>query len=338
MNTDTGGRTRGARPFSTLHRLEFDVPWPPKHVAAYLLDGPEPILVDAGRPTDDARATLEDELERFDISVSDIEHVLVTHPHSDHLGQAATLREAGATIHASGPALERLRTPVEAFRENVEETARVMGYRGEQYADVVDAEVDSFRRDRRLLDPDATEPITPGSSVSVGGREFAAIETPGHQIHHLSFETELAGTTALFAGDALIEPFRAGAFHVGIARGADEGIDRYYDAMDRLGETAATHVFPGHGPTFEDPQRVVRRTRDRLGTLLEETVDALAALEPATTLEIAEERAGTVRYTAPVMDTFGALGTLERRGRVRSDVDEGVRYYRTATATHDASD
>ena len=36
-----------------VHRLVFDVDWPPGHVACYLVDGPEPILVDAAAPDHD---------------------------------------------------------------------------------------------------------------------------------------------------------------------------------------------------------------------------------------------------------------------------------------------
>ncbi|WP_121742310.1 MBL fold metallo-hydrolase [Natronorubrum halophilum] len=329
MNTDTGGCRRGDRVFSTVHRLEFDVPWPPKHVAAYVIDGPEPILVDAGTPTDAGEEALEDGLEREGYALADIEHVLVTHAHSDHLGQVPTLRAAGATVHAPAAALERLERDPDAVRSTVRETAVSTGYSGGDLEEIVDGELESFRRHRGLLGTEATRPIAPETAFSVGDREFTPVETPGHEIDHLSFETELEGTTVLFSGDALIEPFRAGAFHVGIDRGAYDGVDRYYDAMDRLFETTATHGFPGHGPAFENPHRVVELTRNRLDTLLGETEAALAAIEPATPLAVAKERAGSVRYIAPVLDTLGALGTLENRGSVAHDTEDGARYYRT---------
>lgn len=329
MDTDTGSACRGDRTFSTVHRLEFDVPWPPKHVAAYVIDGPEPILVDAGTPVDAGEAALEAGLERFGYAIADVEHVLVTHAHSDHLGQAGTLRDAGATIHAPAAALERLARDPASVRETVRNTARSVGFADEDLEEIVDEELESLRRDVGVLDPERTRPIEPGIAFSIGDRRFRSFLTPGHEMNHLSFETELDGTTVLFSGDALIEPFRAGAFHAGIGWDTYDGVDRYYDAMDRLLKTTATHAFPGHGPTFEDPHRVVGLTRDRLDTLLEETEVALAAIEPATPLEIAEERAGSVRYLAPVMDTMGALGTLENRGAVTYDLEDGVRYYRT---------
>lgn len=331
MDTDASrGACRPDDDRSAVHRLEFDVPWPPKHVAAYLLDGPEPILVDAGAHDREAEDALREGLERLGYGLSDVEHVLVTHVHSDHVGQLEPLRAAGATIHVPGAALERLKTDLETLRAGFEETAREVGYRDEALENVVEEELASFERDRTLVAHEDTRPIVPDETLTVGGREFRPIETPGHEVDHLCYETDLDGERVLFSGDALIESFRAGAFHVGIAPGAYEAVDAYYEAMDRLEGTAAVRGYPGHGPVFEEPGRVVDLTRDRLDALVAETAEAVAAIEPANPLSIATERAGSVRYIAPVMDTMGALGTLERRGEVRHGMEDGVRYYRTA--------
>ncbi|WP_408959155.1 MBL fold metallo-hydrolase [Natrinema sp. 74] len=330
MTTDSScGTVRADRARSRIHRLEFDVPWPPKHVAAYLLEGPESILVDAGAPGEVGQSELLEGLAEIDREPADVDHVLVTHVHSDHIGQLPALREAGATVHVPAAALSRLERDLETARAEMWEAATAAGYRGDKREELVDEEIDEIGRDRRLIDLETAHPVDPTEPFTVGGREFRAFETPGHEINHCCYETTLEGTTVLFAGDALIEPFRAGAFQVGIDRGADEAVDDYYTAMDRLRETDATHVFPGHGPSFEDPQRVIETTRDRLDELLAETQEATAAIEPATPLSIAKERAGTVRHMAPVLDTLGALGTLERRDEVTSDLDDGVRYYET---------
>ncbi|QCS43102.1 MBL fold metallo-hydrolase [Natrinema versiforme] len=330
MTTDAScGAVRADSDLSCIRRLEFDVPWPPKHVAAYLLEGPEPILIDAGAPGEDGGSELRDGLAEFGYEPADIDHVLVTHVHSDHIGQLPALRDTGATVHVSQAAISRLERDLETVRSGLRETARSAGYRGEDGDDVLEEELESRRRDRRLIDAETVQPFDPVGPVSVGGREFEVFETPGHEIDHCCYETTVDGTTVLFAGDTLIEPFRAGAFQVGFDRGAYEGVEAYDEAMDRLAETTATHVFPGHGPAFEDPQRVIRTTRERLDTLLEETRTALEAIEPATPLSIAEERVGNVRYHAPVLDTLGALGTLENRGSVSYETDDGVRYYET---------
>lgn len=332
MTTDPAcGTVPDDRARSRIHRLEFDVSWPPKHAAAYLIEGPEPILVDAGAPADAGRTELREGLAAVGYEPADIAHVIITHVHSDHVGQLPTLREAGATVHVSSAALPRLERDPDAVEPEVRKTAKSAGYRGDDLEAVVAAELDSLARDRRLVDPESVRPIDPAAPFTVGGREFRAVETPGHEIDHLCFETTIEGTTVLFAGDALIEPFRAGAFQVGFEPGAYRAVDEYYRAMDRLAETTATYVCPGHGPEFEDPRGVVETTRDRLDALLAETRTALEAIEPATPLQIAEQRVGEVRYHAPVLDTLGALGTLENRGMVaiETETGSGVRYYET---------
>ncbi|ARS88812.1 MBL fold metallo-hydrolase [Natrarchaeobaculum aegyptiacum] len=312
---------------SAVHRLEFDVPWPPKHVAAYLIEGSEPILVDAGGYDSDAETTLREELEQVGYGLADVAHVLITHVHSDHIGQVDALREAGATIHVPAAALERLEVDDSVLREGFERVARSAGYDGDKLEEVVSEELESFERDRRLVAHEETQELEAGQPLEIGGREFRSIETPGHEADHLCFETDLDGERVLFSGDALIESFRAGAFHVGIAPGAYDAVDAYYEAMDRLEGTDAVRAYPGHGQVFEDPQGTVKLTRDRLDELVAGTLEAVAAVEPATPLSIATERVDTVRYIAPVLDTMGALGTLERRGAVTYEVDDGVRYY-----------
>ena len=74
-------------------RLEFDIEWPPKHVAAYLVEGPEPVLVDAGAPGEEAREQFVSVLASHGYEPEDVEHVVVTHPHTDHTGQVPLLLE-----------------------------------------------------------------------------------------------------------------------------------------------------------------------------------------------------------------------------------------------------
>jgi glyoxylase-like metal-dependent hydrolase (beta-lactamase superfamily II) len=314
----------------SIRRLEFDVSWPPEHVAAYLVDGPEPILIDAGTPGEAGRASLDTGLERAGYAPTDVEHVLVTHPHVDHVGQLSTLREAGATIHAPRAALDYFETGAEPTRSTVRSVARSVGYDGDTLATVVEDTRSSLERNRTLLEAVDARPIDPTAPFSVGGRRFVPIETPGHQIHHLCFEATVDGERTLFSGDALVEPFRPGALHVWLDRGAYESVEALSVAMDRLEGTTATTAFPGHGPVFRDPSEVVDLTRDRIDSLLERTLSALEAVEPATPLSVAERRSGDLHHTVQVLDVVGALGTLERDGRVGHEERDGVRYYRTA--------
>ena len=312
----------------TVHRLEFDVSWPPFHVAAYLVDGPEPILIDAGPPGGEAKTALVDQLHPLGYEPAEIDHVVLTHPHVDHVGQVPTLRAAGAEIYATAAVCEQLRRSESALEAGVREVGAAAGYEGEELDDAVDQALESLRRNRDLVAPDRTVQFPANGGFAVGDRRFRAIRTPGHQQFHASLETTVDGSPVLFSGDALIESFRPGILHVGLDHGAYDAVDAFRRGLDRLAESAADRVYPGHGPIFDDREGVVDLTRRRLDRLVAGTRDALGTIQPATPVETATERVGEIRYALQLLDTIGALGTLEVRGEATVEVEEGRRYYR----------
>ena len=60
-----------------VHRIEFTVDWPPGHVAAYLVGGPEPLLIDAGMAGDRGRRELDAGIEAAGYDVADVSHLLL---------------------------------------------------------------------------------------------------------------------------------------------------------------------------------------------------------------------------------------------------------------------
>ena len=330
MSSECASGTEGTPSLDGVVRIEFEVDWPPGHAVAWLVDGPEPVLVDAGAPGETATETLADALDTHGYGVGDIDHLVVTHPHSDHVGQVPTLLEAGARLYAPGPALEQLRRDPEDLEAAVRQTAREAGLDGDRVDRAVEQAVDSLERDRRLLPPDEVDVAFDfGEPFDAGGHVFTPLYTPGHQKTHASFLAELGGT-ALFPGDALIEPFRAAAIHAGIDRGAYRAIDAFYDAMDRFEAVEADRAFPGHGPAFDDIGGAVDSTRASLDSLVEDTAEALRAVEPTSPAEVSYERVGPAEHPATLLDTLGALGSLADAGRAECRLVDGVRRYESS--------
>jgi len=313
-----------------VFRLEFEVPWSPYHVAAYLIEDDEPILVDAGGPSDGGKEVLSERLGCLGYEPEGVSDVIVTHPHSDHIGLVPELRDAGADVHVPRPALEQVRRTDEELEEGVCEVGHEVGYEGERLDSAVEKAVSSLERNRRLLEPDAegTHELEYDEFV-VGGRTFETYRTPGHQIHHASFLTEVDGENLLFSGDAVVETFRPAALHTGIDHGAFDAVDAFYDAMDTFDSLDADHVLPGHGPVFTDLGGAVDSTRDALNELVGETVAAVDAVEPASPVEVTKERCGEIKYPGQLLDVIGALGTLEGKDEVVYKKEDGIREYTT---------
>lgn len=152
-------RTADSLPIA-ISRFDFDIEWPPKHAAAYLIETTEPILIDTGNPDDRAEETIRDGLDANGLELADVEAVIVTHPHSDHIGQVPLLREAGATVYAPAPVLERLERDPDDLADGVREIGRSAGYQGEAIEHEIERAQNSLRRNRRLLAPTTRSPTS----------------------------------------------------------------------------------------------------------------------------------------------------------------------------------
>ena len=324
-------RERGdERGSPAVHRIEFSIEWPPWTAAAYLVARDEPILVDAGVPGESGEEELRDGLAAHGYAPADVDHLLLTHPHSDHLGQVPTLRDAGTTVYAAEATLDRLRRSEGDLEAGVRAAAREAGLDEAGVDREVDRALDSLRRNRRLLPPEEVDvALSFGESFDAGGLSLTPLHTPGHQAEHLAFAADLGDERALFSGDVLVEPFRAAALNVGLDRGADEAVGDFYRAYDRLADREFDRVYPGHGPVFETYGAVLDATRERLDDTVADVSAALATAQPASPVDVTEARGKRLDPPAAMLDTVGALGYLDDEGAATHAVEDGVRRYRT---------
>ena len=260
-------------PIEDVHRIEFSVEWPPGHVAAYLLDGPEPLLIDAGMTGEQAYEELEEGLARAGYDTADVAHLVVTHPHVDHIGQVpAVIEAADPLVYAPAGVRDRLARDAEALASAVERNATAAGIVGERRERSVEMAVRSLERNRDLLAPSnvdcwigdgngrgangteerqesqkgkksakherdersGKDEESEPDAITVGGVPFEAIATPGHQADHLCFETAMDGERVLFAGDTALAPFRPVLLQVGLDEGVERGLPAFEGSLDRL--------------------------------------------------------------------------------------------------------
>ena len=72
-----------------------------KSVNAFLLKGDEPTLVDCGEKTPASFEALRAGLRREGLELKDLQKIVITHAHVDHMGMAAQVAEASGA-EASG--------------------------------------------------------------------------------------------------------------------------------------------------------------------------------------------------------------------------------------------
>lgn len=179
----------------------------------YLIDGREPVLVDAGTGLDSDAVIEGIRL----VCRGGPSAIVATHCHFDHAGGiAAIAEEFGCPVHAGRRDVPSLRSP---DRRTV---SRMFGC------------------DMRPVD---ALPLREGDVVDTGAHSFSVLETPGHTEGSICLFEEGSGT--LISGDTLF----IGGFGRTDFEGGSMGDMRA--SLRRLSKLDIRVVFPGHGSTCE---------------------------------------------------------------------------------------
>jgi glyoxylase-like metal-dependent hydrolase (beta-lactamase superfamily II) len=172
-------------------------------VNAWLLRGDPLTLVDAGPANDEAFEALRAGLRDEGVRLEDIELVLGTHHHLDHVGLAATVREAsGAEIALLGEAADYVAAAAEQIERDRAYSHSLMAAHGvpddvisdnESFWDFLRENSATFAADVRVAD---------GDVVRAGGRDLEVFARPGHSRSDTLFVDHDAAEA--FVGDHLL--------------------------------------------------------------------------------------------------------------------------------------
>ncbi len=187
----------------------------------YAVAAPDgPVLVDtgSGRDTDRILANAERDL---DTPVA----ALLTHAHADHSQGTPDLQRRSITVHASEATGDLL----------ADGTDEELGLEAAKRSDVYPQSYE-FRHAR----PDET--IEPGTTVTVAGRSFEAVQFAGHAADHVCYLTEIDGETACFVGDAVYPDGSISLLNV-----PGSSLEAYRRDVTNLEGRDIDLLLPGHG-------------------------------------------------------------------------------------------
>jgi glyoxylase-like metal-dependent hydrolase (beta-lactamase superfamily II) len=152
----------------------------------YVLDTPDPVLVDTG-PADTAESIL-DALDALGIAPAELAYIVPTHAHLDHAGGAGHLAPVceNATVVCHPKAVPFLtdEAKLDHLAASVE---RAIGM-SEPYGEP------------RVIDRERCLVLEDGDSLDVGDRELQVIDAPGHAPHQFCLYD--AVSDVLFSADA----------------------------------------------------------------------------------------------------------------------------------------
>src|SRR5215207_704958 len=282
-------------------------------VNAWLLHGSPLTLVDTGPKLEPALAALEQGLAREGLRVEDLELVLATHHHLDHVGLAATIRRrSGATVAV----LDRVADYVERYTEQIEQDRvfahRLMAHHGVPARVIADDEPfwDFHRRGSEDVGVDLR--LGDGDSVQAGGRVLRVVARPGHSTTDTLLVDDREGVA--FTGDHLLESISSNTEIYDADRAEDgraRSRRRYLDALERTAAMPLDRLLTGHGPPVTGHRRLIAARiaehEDRCTRIAE-----ILRAGPQTAYDIAG-RLWSARTVAeqPLLVIFEVVGHLE---------------------------
>jgi glyoxylase-like metal-dependent hydrolase (beta-lactamase superfamily II) len=314
-----------------IHRLQIPTPFAVGRVNCYLIEDEPLTLVDTGPNSGKALDELGTQLAARGHSIDDIELVIVTHQHIDHLGLVEIVVEhSGAEVAALGIAAERLANFDEDAEAEDAFAIELMLRNG--IPEEVTAALRSVSRSFRGWGSrvTVTKPLEDGQSMPFGDRVLQALHRPGHSPSDTIFWD--AERQILIGADHLLPTISSNPL---IARPLDGSEQRmqalvaYIESMRKTREMPIEFVLPGHGDPVVDHVALID---DRFAKYerSKEKIYGLLGDGPRTGYELAQAIWGNVAVTQAFLtlsEVIGHADLLVNEGRVREAEDEAVVRY-----------
>jgi glyoxylase-like metal-dependent hydrolase (beta-lactamase superfamily II) len=320
--------------------LRIPTPFQVGRVNCYLLEDEPLTLIDAGPNSGKALDELEHQLEALGHRIEDLELVIISHQHIDHLGLVDIVAtRSGAEVGA----IDVVVPFVENFGGDAErddrDAAELMLRHGisEEVVTALRQVTGSFRAWGSKAN--VTRPFADGDVLRFRDRELEVQLRPGHSPSDTLFWD--AERRILIAADHLIKHISSNPL---ISRPLDGSAERRqalvedHDSLKRTRELPAEIVLAGHGEPITDHVALIDE-RFRLHQRRAGKLYSLIAEQPRTGHELAQALWGDVAVTQAFLtlsEVIGHVDLLVNAGHVR-ERDDGVvvRYEATADTTRE---
>lgn len=310
-----------------IHRLAIPTPFAVGRVNVYLIEDDPLTLVDAGPNSGRALDELQMRLRDRGHSIDDIELILLTHQHIDHLGLvdivASHSKADVAAIDVAVPFVEnysqaaaeddRFATDLMLRHGMPEDVVRALGSVSQAFrAWGAKAKVSRVLRD--------------GEKIELRDRVLETHFRPGHSPTDTVFYD--AERKTLLAADHLLRHISSNPLMsrpVG-ATERQQSLVIYLESLAKTKEMDIDLVLPGHGDPITDHRTLIDE-RFALHRRRAEKIHKLISERSRTAYELAQALWGNIAVTQAFLTLSEVLGhtdILQNEGRVREVDEEGV--------------
>jgi glyoxylase-like metal-dependent hydrolase (beta-lactamase superfamily II) len=308
-----------------IRRLQIPTPFAVGRVNCYLIEDEPLTLVDTGPNSGKSLDELQRQLDEAGHSIEEIELIVITHQHIDHLGLVEIIAShSGAEVAA----IDVVVPFMESYGTDTERDDEFAGGLMRRYGipdDVVSA-LRSVSASFRGWGSAAkvTRPLADGELLELRDRTLEVQHRPGHSPSDTVFwDSERA---ILLCADHLIAHISSNPLLSRPLDGTDhrpKALVTYLESLARTRELPAEILLPGHGEPITDHVSLIDE-RFALHRRRAEKLRKLIAEHPRTAYELAQELWGNVAVTQAFLtlsEVVGHVDLLIDAGLVREVAD-----------------
>jgi glyoxylase-like metal-dependent hydrolase (beta-lactamase superfamily II) len=313
-----------------IHCLPIPTPFLVGRVNCYLIEDDPLTLVDTGPNSGKSLDELESALAAHGRRIEDLELIILTHQHMDHVGLLEILeRRSGAEVaafHMLGPYLEDWAASAALDDEFAQQVMRRHGVPAE-LATVLGSVGAAFRAFGS--GGHVTRLLHDGDTIAMRDRELKVFHRPGHSPSDTIFWDERR--RLLIGGDHLLSHISSNPL---VSRPLDGGADAsrpqaligYIDSMRATRELPAEIVLAGHGDPIDGHAELIDE-RLRMHDRRARKMLRMLADRPLSAYEVAIGTWGNIAVTQAfltISEVLGHMDLLVRDGLATERSEDGV--------------
>jgi len=310
-----------------IFKIKVPIPFHAKYVNVYALNTGVLSLIDVGPKTDAAFNVLNHGLEKLGLSLREVERIICTHRHVDHMGLSKRVKEisnAETYIHESEKEkAQNLHAEIDNYIKTVEPTILEAGVPRQ----VLDMTANYYNILKRVSEPvEIDNTLKDGDTLDFGEVKLRVVHCPGHSEGSMCLYDEKR--KLLFSGDHILKEITPNPFMSALYMEAP--LKTYLDSLRKIERLDVETVLPGHGEMIYD-HRVVIQNLFRHHEARKEVTLRILAQRPRTPYEVSIEMFGRLPTSETLLGLAEAAGHLEAllsEGRVESFKKNGLVYFR----------
>lgn len=311
----------------TIHQLTIPTPFAVGDVHVYLLKGDVLSLVDAGVRTKEAWEALVLQLKQLGYSPNDIEQLILTHHHPDHIGLVGEFPRAHSIVGHSFN--EPWLTKDESFFNRYEQFFKdYFAFFG--VPDVYLKYLEQMKSELGHLGEGSLTAVIDEGDVLPGYDQWRVIGTKGHAQSHLSFFREADGS--FIGGDHLLahitpNPVLEPPYNEGQER--PKPLLQYRSNLNKCLQLGIQKVYPGHNEVFSNLDELIP-AQLKLQEKRANKVFEMLQVKEQTPFAICQQlfpKKFAKQLDLTMSETIGQLDFLENEGKILESVKDGILFY-----------